>query len=108
MEIFRDRNGVVVEHDALCRVRGHAYTIIHGDTKTEFSFQLGAVGDVGVNGPTNEALLSILIHRTRWLNNLFPCDQNEAAIQHMQEALMWFEERTRDRVRRGTEGRPEA
>lgn len=56
------------------------------------------------DGTTNEELLKVLIDRTEFLNSKFPCRENSIAITKMQEALMWFEKRTADRVARGVEG----
>lgn len=88
--IYVDKNGVSV--DAVisrngCDVEGHVYTITHGITKQEVRFQLGAVLEAGVNGATNEAFLETLIHRTEFLNDKFPCPENELAIYHMSQAL---------------------
>jgi len=60
------------------------------------------------NGTTLENVLSLLIERTKQLNEKFPCRENSIAITKMQEAKMWFDERTRERVERGVEGRHEA
>lgn len=57
------------------------------------------------NGTTNEEVLKALINRTEFLNTKFPCRENSIAITKMQEALMWFEKRTADRLARGVEGK---
>lgn len=57
------------------------------------------------DGTTNEELLKVLIDRTKYLNEKFPCRENSIAITKMQEALMWFNERTIERLARGVEGR---
>ena len=67
-------------------------------------FQNGAVKIHGVNGITTESLLAINIHRIETLNELFPCQENETAIEHMKAALEALEARTRDRVVRQVEG----
>lgn len=108
MRIHTDHNGVAV--NAISRtadgtdVEGHLYQILHGAGSTDIQFQLGPVKEFGVNGPTNEALLAALIHRTQFLNGKFPCRENSIAITKMQEAMMWLEKRTADRVARGVEG----
>lgn len=56
------------------------------------------------DGTTNEEVLEVLIDRTNLLNKKFPCRENALAITKMQEALMWFHERTRERNTRGVEG----
>jgi hypothetical protein len=68
-------------------------------------FQSGPVPTSGVNGLTNEALLTILIHRTKILDAKFGCDENKRAIQHMEEALVNLEVRTARRMVRGVEGK---
>ena len=67
-------------------------------------FQNGAVKIHGVNGITTEALLAINIHRIEALNELFPCQENETAIEHMKSALEALEARTRDCIVRQVEG----
>jgi hypothetical protein len=37
----------------------------------------------------------------------FPCRENALAITKLDEALLWLEKRTRDRVARGVEGKHE-
>jgi hypothetical protein len=56
------------------------------------------------DGTTNESLLAVLIDRMNFLNGKFPCRENAIAITNLEQALMWLEKRTRDRVARGVEG----
>lgn len=100
------------------------------DSKTlVIEFQKGPILESGFNGFTNEALLAVLIDRMRGfqgqdivispsptLGNLpgsverrknpapFACRENALALTHLEEALMWLQKRTRDRVARGVEG----
>lgn len=67
-------------------------------------FQDGPIPTNRVNGVTNEAMLAILIHRTKTLNERFPCEENEKALFHMKSALDWFNTRTEKRKVRGVEG----
>ncbi len=60
------------------------------------------------NGTTLENVLEVLIERTNELNKLFPCRENALAITKMQEAVMWFNARTADRIKRGVEGQHKA
>ncbi len=84
---------------------GHAYALVMPDKDTKtLEFQNGTIPIEGVNGFTNESLLAILIHRTNELNNKFPCRENEMAITKMEEAKMWFDKRTLDRIEREVEG----
>lgn len=56
------------------------------------------------DGTTNEEVLKVLIDRIQTLNAIFPCRENSVAITKLDEALMWLEKRTRDRIFRGVEG----
>jgi hypothetical protein len=57
------------------------------------------------NGITNEALLAVLIDRMQgFQNGPFKCRENAIALTHLEEALMWLQKRTRDRMERGVEG----
>jgi len=109
MRIHTDHNGVAVNAISATgdgvNVEGHEYQVLTGPKTTSISFQRGGVADNGVNGLTNEALLAILIHRTKFLNGKFPCDENNRAIQHMEEALVNLEVRTARRMARGVEGK---
>ena len=49
--------------------------------------------------------MEVLINHLELLNRKFPCKENACAITHLEEALMWLEKRTRDRVKRSVEGK---
>lgn len=55
------------------------------------------------SGTTNEELLEILLDRTKFLNNKFPCNENEKALVFMQLALEAFNSRTKKRIEQGVE-----
>lgn len=57
------------------------------------------------HGTTLEEMLRVSIERLKALNERFSCRENAIAITKMQEALMWLNERTRDRKQRGVEGK---
>ena len=59
----------------------------------------------GEDGTTNEDVLTILIHRINLLNKEFPCRENSLAITKLEEALMWLNHRTADRINRKVEGK---
>lgn len=112
MRIHTDHNGVAVNaFSSLAdgtNVEGHEYQVIAGAKSTYISFQRGGIcvfGSGQVNGLTNEALLAILIHRTKFLDNKFGCDENKRAIGHMEEALVNLEVRSARRIVRGVEGK---
>ena len=69
------------------------------------SFQHGPVKEVGYNGITNEALLTILIDRMEgFQSGEFACDENQLALASLKGALHFLQIRTRDRIARGVEG----
>lgn len=77
----------------------------HTKSRDVILFQNGAIPEVGVNGITHEVLLAILIDRVEgFQSGPFACRENAIALTKMQEALMWFQKRTRDRIARGVEG----
>lgn len=108
MRIHTDHNGVAV--NAISRladgtdVEGHVYQVLAGPHASQIDFQRGPVLVNGVNGLTNEALLAVLIHRTQFLNGKFHCEENDAAIHYMKQALINLEVRTARRMVRGVEG----
>lgn len=57
------------------------------------------------DGTTNEDVLEMLIDRMKYLQSKFPCKENACCITHLEEGLMWLEKRTRDRQKRGVEGK---
>jgi len=68
-------------------------------------FQNGPIGETGVNGVSNEALLAIVADRLKgFQSGPYACRENALALTKIQEAMMWLHERTRDRVARGVEG----
>ena len=99
--IVIDENGV-----AVCRQKlGHGYRFVYANKELGgLYFQDGPIREVGVNGTTNELVLSVLIDRTQYLDDLYPCQENKQAITHLQAALDLFNARTKDRIKRGVEG----
>jgi len=57
------------------------------------------------NGTTLEEMLRVSIERLQDLNGRFTCRENSLAITKIQEALMWLNARTADRVSREVEGK---
>ena len=69
------------------------------------SFQNGPIQEHGVNGCTQEDLLAVVIDRLRSFQaGDFSCRDNAIALTKCEEALMWLENRTKDRLARGVEG----
>lgn len=71
----------------------------------DIQFQNGPIKETGFNGVSNEALLAIVIHRMRsFQSGQYACRENDIALARLEEALMWLQKRTRDRLSRGVEG----
>ena len=95
----------------------HSYTI-HADDSIEpsvtkpgitvhqtIAFQNGPIGEVGVNGVSNEALLAVVEDRLiGFQSGPYACRDNAVALTKIQEAMMWLQKRTRERMARGVEG----
>jgi hypothetical protein len=76
-----------------------------GPTRLTVLFQNGPIKEFGVNGVTQEVLLAIVIDRLRSFQaGPFACRENAVALTSCEEALMWLQKRTRDRLARGVEG----
>lgn len=68
-------------------------------------FQAGAIKEVGRNGITDEALIAVVIDRLRgFQDGEFRCRENAIALTKLEEAMLWLNKRTIDRMRRGVEG----
>jgi len=71
----------------------------------EICFQDGPILENGVNGISNEALLAIVEDRLLgFQSSQYACRENAVALTKLQEAMMWLQKRTRDRMARGVEG----
>lgn len=88
----------------------HAYRIdaMDGDQAMDtclIHFQDGPIKDAGVNGISNEALLAVVEDRLiGFQSGQYSCRENAVALTKIQEAMMWLQKRTRDRMARGVEG----
>lgn len=78
-----------------------AIQFIQKEPKQEGSTELVTIYD----GTTNEELLEVLIDRISFLNSKFPCRENAIAITKLDEALLWLNKRTNDRIKRNVEGK---
>lgn len=75
-------------------------TFLKKQPVSEGSTELELVHD----GTTNEELLLVLIDRLQSGNAKVPSRETALAITKLEEALMWLEKRTKDRLSRGVEG----
>lgn len=93
----------------------HHYRISEADASGEtcgpagkfarIMFQNGPIGEVGVNGCTNEDLLGVVAHRLACFQaGPFACMENAVALQNVGVALDWLRRRTQARQAQGVEG----
>lgn len=74
-------------------------------SKTIILFQNGPIGEKGVNGLTQEALLAIIADRLECFQaGPFASDLNAKALEHVNAAQEALLSRTRERMARGVEG----
>lgn len=63
------------------------------------SFQNGPILEVGYNGISQEALLAVVEDRLQSFQvGQYACRENAIALMKIQEAMMWLQKRTRDRM----------
>ena len=79
---------------------------IEPKSKTVVLFQNGPINEHGVNGLTQEVLLAIVEDRlTSFQKGPFACTENADALSHVRIAMQILQNRTRERMSRGVEGR---
>lgn len=92
-------------------IPGHTYEMstFEGGTATlqfihkepvENTTELKTISD----GVTNEEVIEVLLDRLNFLQSKFPCRENALAITKLDEALLWLNKRTADRIKRNVEG----
>lgn len=81
--------------------QGQTLQFIQKEPITEGSTELKTISD----GTTNEELIEMLLDRMNYLQSKFPCRENAIAITKLDEALLWLNKRTLDRIKRNVEGK---
>lgn len=75
------------------------------ETCLKIHFQNGPIPEKGVNGVTQEALLSVVEDRlAAFQAGQFACEENQRALDAVREAQHWLHFRTLKRMARGVEG----
>ena len=76
-----------------------------GTAECVILFQNGPINEAGINGITQEVLLSIVCDRLRSFQaGPFASRENALALTKLEEAQHWLLHRTRARMARGVEG----
>ena len=94
---------------------GHKYELSNFENKSDQGQTIQFIEKVPIgettelktvnDGTTNEELIEVLINRLQYLNGKFPCRENSVALTKLDEALLWLNKRTSDRMKRGVEGK---
>jgi hypothetical protein len=80
----------------------------HEKGTIQFKLQDGPIKEHGVNGCQVETLIHTALLIIKGLNAKTPCVENGNAINKLEMALRWLNERTHDRKERGVEGTSQA
>jgi hypothetical protein len=94
-------------HEYVIKLNGASPRLDGSSPRSEWgiTFQNGPILEAGYNGLSNEALLVILIDRMKgFQSGQFANRENALALTNLEQALMWLQKRTRDRMARGVEG----
>ena len=84
---------------------GSSAIVNDGARYIHFKFQCGPIQEYGVNGTSIENVLELLKNRLEgFQKGPFRCRTNALSITKIEEAIMWLEERTKQRVKQGVEG----
>lgn len=74
----------------------------------DISFQCGPIKEKGVNGCHLTDILAICIDQLeQFQSTKFACRENAIAKTKLEEAMMWLNKRTADRIARNVEGTDE-
>jgi hypothetical protein len=74
----------------------------------DIHFQQGPIKENGVNGISQEALLTIIEDRLHCFETgPYACQENAMALFHIREAMQYLKQRTIKRIERGVEGTSE-
>lgn len=104
-KVFKTPSGDKVMHCPRAAASPNSFISINKIIGTiTFKIQNGPIKEVGVNGCQVTALIEVAQMMLEGLNESFPCDENEMTIIKLKEALMWQDQRTKERERRGVEG----
>lgn len=86
-------------------VRPTHFIYVRNDKNSlSFTLQNGPVKENGVNGCQVDTIIEAAKLMLQGLNGKFPCEENAMAIEKLEAALAWLEERKKNREARGVEG----
>jgi hypothetical protein len=82
----------------------HFIYLRHDKNSLTFTLQDGPIKEKGVNGCQVDTIIEAAKIMLEGLNDKFPCEENLNAIEKLEAALMWLEDRKKNREARGVEG----
>lgn len=86
-------------------IRPHNFIYVrHDKNSLSFTLQNGPINECGKNGCQVTDIIAIAKHIIEELNKNISCRENAMTITKLDEALMWQEKRTKDRLKRKVEG----
>jgi hypothetical protein len=86
-------------------IRPYHFVYVRKDKNSiSFTLQKGPIGEVGVNGCQVDTVIHAAAAILRGFQSKFPCEENAAAIFHLENALIELEKRKKNREKRGVEG----
>lgn len=84
----------------------YAVDVDGSENGLDIYFQNGPIAENGVNGVTQEVLLAVVEDRlTCFQKGPFACTENADALSHVRLAMQILQNRTRERMSRGVEGK---
>jgi len=87
-------------------IRPKCFIYVRNDVNSiAFTIQNGPVKEFGVNGCQVDQIIEAAKKILEGLNKNVPSRETSSAITKLDEALMWLDKRTKDRIARGVEGR---
>jgi hypothetical protein len=100
MKILREGHRYELANFENKEAKGQEIQFIEKGNLSENSISLVTIND----GTTNEEVLEVLINRLQVLSAKLPSRETSIAITKLEEALMWLNKRTADRIKRDVEG----
>lgn len=82
-------------------IRPNKFIYVRQDVgSVSFTVQNGPIKEVGVNGCQMTAMIEAALLMIKGFSEKFPCRENAITITKIEEALMWQEKITKDRVKK--------
>jgi hypothetical protein len=88
-------------------IRPHHKIYIRHDVDSVSCTMMTKPASEGGKGCQWTVFIRIGLRMLKYLNAKFPCRENAISITKLEEALMWQEKRTMDRIKRNVEGKNE-